>query len=67
MAEPTEELRSELAAKLLPPCEGFFFGSTKIDDGYWEDLKYTIDVLRGIMERHDPTNGFVHYEYCASW
>ena len=64
MAEPTEDFRSELAAKLLPPCEGFFFGSTKIDEDYWEDLKYTIEILKGAVERHD--NG-VHYEYCASW
>lgn len=64
MAVPTEELRSELAAKLLPPCEGFFFGSTKIDEYYWEDLKYTIEILKGAVASHDK---HVHYEYCASW
>ena len=64
MAEPTEDFRQELAAKLLPPCEGFFFGSTKIDEDYWKDLKYTIEILKGAVERHD--NG-VYYEYRASW
>ena len=33
------------AEKLLPPSEGFFFGSQEIDEYYWQDLAYTKDVL----------------------
>jgi len=33
------------AEKLLPPTEGFFFGSQEIDRCYWQDLAYTKDVL----------------------
>ena len=33
------------AEKLLPPTEGFFFGSQEIDKYYWEDLAYTKEIL----------------------
>ncbi len=33
------------AKKLLPPTEGFFFGSQEIDRCYWKDLAYTEKVL----------------------
>ena len=33
------------AEKLLPPTEGFFFGTQEIDKYYWQDLAYTKDVL----------------------
>ena len=33
------------AEKLLPPIEGFYFGTQEIDRYYWQDLAYTKDVL----------------------
>tara|TARA_R100001463_G_scaffold7192_1_gene22785 strand:- start:788 stop:1363 length:576 start_codon:yes stop_codon:yes gene_type:complete len=33
------------AEKLLPPTEGFFFGSQEIDEYYWQDLAYTKEVI----------------------
>ena len=33
------------AEKLLPPTEGYFFGTQEIDKYYWQDLAYTKEVL----------------------
>ena len=52
------------AAELLPPCSGFFFGSTEIDNSYMYDLRATEEALRKIppdmMEK-------VRFHYQASW
>ena len=50
---------------LLPPAEGFFFGSYKIDDWYKEDLKNTINQLSSILENSDGDK--YDYFYKASW
>lgn len=56
------------AAELLPTESGFFFGSTEYDEWYYEDLKYTkellSDVLRTVRSISKP-----HYSiiYQASW
>ena len=33
------------AALLLPPCAGFFFGNTDLDEWYWEEIDRTHAVL----------------------
>ena len=38
------------AEKLLPTKDGFFFGSTDIDEYYWQDLAYTRKTLKQILE-----------------
>ena len=35
----------KLAAQLLPPCEGCFFGNTELDEYYWDDIDRTHAVL----------------------
>ena len=60
MSEPKGEARDRKAMELLPPQEGFFFGKTKIDDWYYEDLEYTLKVLDNIPDGED-------YVYRASW
>lgn len=54
----------EKAGELLPPSAGFFFGSTKVDDWYWEDLERTRDGLRDLLARN--LKGWDIY-YRASW
>lgn len=54
----------ESAAKTLPPTEGFFFGSTKLDDGYKADLEYTIELINRCLS--DTFKGF-DFNYRASW
>jgi len=54
----------ELAAELLPPNEGFFFGGYQYDDYYFDDLQRTADELTALLEAVDNSWSF---EYQASW
>ncbi len=47
-------------AEVLPPLGGFFFGSTEVDNYYYEDLKKTIEIINEL----DPDG---EYTYRASW
>tara|TARA_R100000234_G_C4980581_1_gene170614 strand:+ start:501 stop:983 length:483 start_codon:yes stop_codon:yes gene_type:complete len=54
----------ETCLALLPPVEGFFFGDTEVDnEWYYQDIKYTIDILKPLIE--NPPKGFMYYR--ASW
>lgn len=41
---------NELAASILPPQAGFFFGSTDIDEYYFDDVKEVKDWVDGVLE-----------------
>lgn len=61
----------EVVNELLPPQDGFFFGSTEVDDWYWQDLEYTekllVEVLEEIaVDRLSPSM-WVSYYYQSSW
>jgi hypothetical protein len=49
----------------LPPQGGFFFGGTEIDEYYWENLEYTLELLNKILEG-DAYDKF-EFEYHSSW
>ena len=49
----------------LPPTEGFFFGSTDIDDYYYEQLKYTYEEITNILENHRYND--LQFFYRSSW
>ena len=36
---------------ILPPCEGFFFGSAEYDEWMWEDVEYTKEMLDFLISR----------------
>lgn len=55
----------EVARKLLPPEQGFFFGSYEIDDWYWEDMENTKNLLTTILQ-NEKFAGW-DFEYEASW
>jgi len=57
-----EEADSRAAAE-LPPCAGFFFGDTGIDEYYWADVRETADVLTELL--NEP--GDHSYIYQSSW
>jgi hypothetical protein len=59
-----DEGTKETAMELLPPTEGFFFGSNGIDEWYWEDIKDTIAKLNTALEQSVDDAMF---EYQASW
>ena len=52
-----------LATDLLPPSSGFFFGSDKIDDYYWQDLEQTVQILNDALELPETWD----FEYHSSW
>lgn len=58
-----------LAQELLPPQSGFFFGSTDVDDWYWQDIKVTKDKLTKLLDRFEE--GEIGWDwsfvYRASW
>lgn len=71
--EQLEELRQlcrkvldnkELAKKLLPTQDGFFFGSTKYDEFYFTDLEYTYFELTRLLQN---PNEYDWFEYHSSW
>jgi len=49
-------------ASLLPPCSGFFFGSTDVDEYYWADIEDTIKQLDRCIAKPE-----FDYEYHSSW
>lgn len=50
--------------ELLPPCEGFFFGSQEVDQYYFEDIDHTIASLTRILSL--DLDGW-EFEYQSSW
>ena len=52
------------AEELLPPRGGFFFGSTDIDEWYWENVQETATLLDNILTEVPEDWSF---EYQASW
>ena len=52
-----------LAAELLPPQEGFFFGSQEIDDYYFQDLENTVSIIDQALSLPESWD----FEYRSSW
>lgn len=62
------------AMEKLPPQEGFFFGVTEIDDGYWGDLQDTVEQIDSAFKAFGVVydDGEVSFdrwsfEYRSSW
>lgn len=47
----------------LPPQEGFFFGSTDVDEYYFEDLRNTVRQLKAALTLPDD----FEFYYRSSW
>jgi hypothetical protein len=52
--------------ELLPPTQGFFFGSDNIDQWYKSTIEETITTLKEELSVSDESYGS-DYEYYASW
>ena len=63
-AEVLRVQTADYAQELLPPTNGFFFGSHEVDDWYWENIKETIERLNDIIDNSSEDQEF---EYHASW
>lgn len=53
----------DLAKKMLPTSEGFFFGSTEFDEYYYSDLTDTIEIVKACLEM--PKEWQFYYQ--SSW
>jgi hypothetical protein len=59
-----------IAMEILPPTSGFFFGSTDIDEWYYEDIEFTHKRLTELLDMvaEDEKNGvYPTFVYHASW
>ena len=68
LQELRETCRQALFAKdpsLIAPRGGFFFGSTDIDEWYWQDIKETIKKLDRIFQLPDLDK--LSFYYTSSW
>jgi hypothetical protein len=49
----------------LPPAEGFFFGSTEIDQYYFDDLESTVKQLESVLANKQLEG--MNFFYRSSW
>ena len=54
-----------VAKILLPTTEGFFFGGTNYDEWYYEDIQYTANRIKEILETTDFDTQMIFYR--SSW
>lgn len=60
LVEACKEAIKTKNTDLLPPMEGFFFGSDELDAYYWSGISETIEMLKDL----DPQG---YYFYSSSW
>lgn len=66
LRELCEEVLETRDATPLPPVSGFFFGSTEVDEWYWDDIRHTINVLKDLNPADDQ-RWDISYYYQSSW
>ena len=55
VCEVLESGSDEVAQEKLPPQSGFFFGSTGIDEWYWQDLEDTKRMLQPLIDAYNES------------
>lgn len=59
------------AEELLPPTQGFFFGSDEVDEYYKEEVNSTIKIIEDLLEENEQSKQYGLYsgdfEYKSSW
>lgn len=55
---------NSVASEILPTNDGFFFGGTDYDEYYFDDLKYTKEVIESILSEENFSG---EYYYHSSW
>ena len=56
---------TDVAKELLPTTSGFFFGSTDYDEWYYNDIEYTVNVIKKVLKTTDFETQMIYY--CSSW
>lgn len=62
--ETIEVYDSKVAMELLPPGEGFFYGSQELDEWYKQDIEYSIELFVKALELKNKDYD-IYYD--ASW
>lgn len=57
----------EFAETHLPPESGFFFGSTDVDEYYWQYVKDTYELMCNLCDDADIQSGKIDVYYQSSW
>ena len=68
MLNDLKSVTQENASQVLPTQDGFFFGSQKYDEWYFDDIKYAIDLFEKmlkVLEADSKGNWSAYYR--ASW
>ena len=55
---------NDVLQDILPPTQGFFFGSDTIDDYYKQDI---VDTIKFLEEELPDCEEDAEFEYYASW
>jgi hypothetical protein len=66
LSQKTKKKKESKAMELLPPSDGFYFGSQAIDEYYWEKLDNTLNILEEILS-HPEEYKRSEIMYMASW
>jgi len=62
--EPRPHFKNTTVAKqILPPTEGFFFGSDDIDEWYLKDIEETIETLSTVLSTKEKGERFYYYAW----
>ncbi|MFZ9902980.1 MAG: hypothetical protein ACO3FT_04925 [Ilumatobacteraceae bacterium] len=65
---PAEAAARAWCTNVLPPTVGCFFGSTELDEGYWDHLADTDRMLTAILdELGEGLYGRWSFTYSSSW
>ena len=65
LLETAKRVKETKGTNELAPVGGFFFGSTKVDEFYWEDIDQTIDQLERVIADTDFNEQRIVYH--SSW
>lgn len=52
-------------SKNLPPASGFFFGSTEVDEYYWNDVECALETVKNLMTKINWETDKIYYH--SSW
>ena len=55
------------ADKLLPTQSGCFFGETKYDEYYFDQLEETVEIIDGILTEMKENEAHYEFYYESSW
>jgi hypothetical protein len=57
----------DVAAEILSPRAGFFFGSTDVDEFWAQDVEHTVREIERVITAAARIDGVVEFSYRSSW